>query len=328
MNQTAYEDARLPWHAETWAHMARALAGARVAHGLLICGPPGIGKRRFAERTVAALLCGARDANNDACGQCAACRQRRAATHPDISRLLPEDAGKKIKVEQVRRFSHALHLTPQYDTGRIGWIDPADALTVSAANSLLKTLEEPPAGCHIVLITDRLSALLPTIRSRCQLWRLPAADPVRAASWLAGQGIATDDLSDDQLRAPIALTRTDSADLHASEAAWDADLAKLLVRRANPVTVAERAAEADRVAWVAWLYRRCNDLIGAALGAGDAPGLDETTCHAARRLGASQLSAWSREVSVVARRVDSNADWRLTLEALFIDLSQRVAANR
>ncbi|ROO32679.1 DNA polymerase III subunit delta' [Salinisphaera japonica] len=318
-------DPRLPWHDAMWAPMRRALGDARVAHGLLVCGPPGIGKRVFAERVVAALLCRAPDDNRDACGRCAACRQRLAATHPDISRLVPEDTGKKIKVEQVRRFAHALHLTPQYDAGRIGWIDPADALTPSAANSLLKTLEEPPAGCHILLVTDRLSALLPTIRSRCQLWRLPAAEPDMARAWLEAQGIAHDQESSDRLRAPMLLTRAEAGEARGRQQAWDADLCKLLQRRANPITVAERAADADRAAWTAWLYRRTNDLMSLAVGAAPATGLDPAAEDVARRLGAAHLSAWSQSVTTVGRRVDTNADWQLTLEALFIDLGQRVA---
>ena len=318
-------DPRLPWHDATWAPMRRALSQARVAHGLLICGPPGIGKRVFAERVAAALLCRAPDDNHDACGHCAACRQRLAATHPDISRLVPEDTGKKIKVDQVRRFGHALHLTPQYDAGRIGWIDPADALTPSAANSLLKTLEEPPAGCHILLVTDRLSALLPTIRSRCQLWRLPAAEPDIARAWLEARGIAHEQESSDRLRAPMLLTRAEAGEARSRQQAWDTDLAKLLQRRANPIAVAERAAEADRAEWSTWLYRRTNDLMSLAVGAASTTGLDPAAEDIARRLGARHLSAWSQNVVTVGRRVDTNADWQLTLEALFIDLGQRVA---
>ncbi|HET7314062.1 DNA polymerase III subunit delta' [Salinisphaera sp.] len=314
----------LPWHAALWRHMAGGLAADRVAHGLLIAGTPGVGKRSFARRLVSALLCRDRTLGGDACGVCAGCRQRAAGTHPDISRLTPEDGGKAIKVEQVRRFSHALHLTPQYATGRIGWIDPADALSISAANSLLKTLEEPPAGCHIVLVSDRVSALLPTIRSRCQIWTVPAADPAVAREWLTARAFDPARIDDDRLRTPLALLARRDADAGALIEQWDKDLARLLARRVNPVSAAERAIEAERRLWVDWLYRRCNDLLLASLEGG-AGTVDHALAEGARRVGRRRLEAWSRRVAEVARTAATNADWRLVVESVFIELSQYVA---
>lgn len=315
----------LPWHNTLWSHMAAGVAADRVAHGLLIAGTPGVGKRRFAWRLTAALLCRQRTASGDACGVCAGCRQRAAGTHPDISRLTPEETGKAIKVEQVRRFSHTLHLTPQYATGRIGWIDPADALSISAANSLLKTLEEPPAECHIMLISDRVSALLPTIRSRCQIWTVPAADPAGARSWLSDQAFDASRIDDDALRAPLALLARRDVDAESLFAQWDKDLARLLARRANPANVAERAYQAERRLWIDWLYRRCNDLLLAALG-GPAPShMDAALADGARRLGPRRIQIWSQRVTEVARMASTNADWRLVVESVFIELSQYVA---
>lgn len=328
MNDERARGGPLPWHDGLWAYMATGLAERRVAHGLLFCGPPGVGKRVFAQEVMAALLCRARSDDARACGECPACRQRAAGTHPDISRLEPEESGKRIKVEQVRRFSHALHLTPQYDSGRIGWIDPAESLSASAANSLLKTLEEPPAGCHILLVTDRLSALLPTLRSRCQMWRVPAADPQTARTWLVEQGVSAADLPHaDRLRTPLAARAGIEHGLDGLMAQWDQDLSRLLRRRANPVAIAERAAEADRRLWSDWLYRRCNDLMQVCVIDEASAGLDEATVAAARTLGIAPLQGWSHQVTEVVRRLDSNADWRLMLESLFIDLSQRIAGS-
>lgn len=324
MSNTDATELILPWHDPLWSHMAAGLMADRVAHGLLIAGTPGVGKRRFAWRLVSALLCRTPTAQGDACGACAGCRQRAAGTHPDISRLVPEEAGKAIKVEQVRRFSHALHLTPQYATGRIGWIDPADALSISAANSLLKTLEEPPADCHIVLVADRVSALLPTIRSRCQIWTVPAADPETARRWLADRDFDATAIDDDGLRAPLAVLARRDADAEALIAQWDKDLARLLARRANPVSVAERAFEAERRLWVDWLYRRCNDLLLACL-APDTAAVEDALATGARRLGQRRIEAWSRRVIEIARTASTNADWRLVIESVFIELSQHVA---
>lgn len=323
MSQLDDKPLALPWHDTLWSHVAAGLTAERVAHGLLITGTPGVGKRRFAHRLAAALLCRDRTPDGDACNVCAGCRQRRAATHPDISRLTPEETGRMIKVDQVRRFSHTLHLTSQYATGRLGWIDPAEALSTSAANSLLKTLEEPPAGCHIVLISDRVSALLPTIRSRCQIWTVPAATPEVARNWLVNHGIDAAHNDADSLRAPLALLARRTADAEGWIAQWDKDLARLLARRANPVTVAARAVEAERRLWLDWLYRRCNDLLLATLA--DDPAIDNGLAAGARRLGRRRIEAWSRHVTEVARMGETNADWRLVVESVFIELSQYVA---
>jgi len=339
----------LPWHDDLWHSMSRALADDRVAHGILICGAKGVGKRRFAHRLVNALLCIQREPNGDACGHCPRCRQRSAGTHPDISRLVPEESGRMIKVEQVRNFGHRLHLTPQYDSGRVGWVEPAEQLSISAANSLLKTLEEPPAGCHIVLITDRVSALMATIRSRCQLWRVPSAAPDIGRVWLSSQladsesrtdeANAAVSISDDLARTPLTVIARQAAGYDARVAEWDKDLARLLARRANPVTVAERAASKDTAAvWMDWLYRRAQQLLQASLTTSpEAVAIDPATSaptqavtsmmHSAAQLGADVLEPWCRHVIRAARLQQSNADWRLVIESLLIDLSQRIAAK-
>lgn len=330
MSATAEPTTRLPWHQGLWSPMAQALAEARVAHGILVCGAVGVGKRRFAQRLVESLLCIDRDENGDACGQCARCRQQRAGTHPDISRLVPEEPGRQIKVEQVRAFSHSLQLTSQYDSGRVGWIDPAEHLSISGANSLLKTLEEPPAGCHIVLLSDRVSALMATIRSRCQLWRVPSAEPAIGHDWLAEQGADKQLIDDDLARTPLtALTRSTSE--HQERLSqWDNDLARLLARKANPVSVAERASKEDGALWIDWLYRRAQFLLQASLASPsvDRQGIssvEATLERAAQELGAGVLEPWCRHVVRASRLQQSNADWRLVVESLLIDLSQRIA---
>lgn len=324
------ETNRLPWHRGLWAPMAQALAEERVAHGILVCGAVGVGKRRFAQRLVESLLCIDPDDNSDACGQCTRCRQHRAGTHPDISRLVPEEAGRQIKVEQVRAFSHRLQLTSQYDSGRVGWIDPAERLSISGANSLLKTLEEPPAGCHIVLLSDRVSALMATIRSRCQLWRVPSAEPSTGHDWLAAQGADNQLIDDDLARAPLTALARSTSDHQERLSQWDNDLARLLARKANPVNVAERASKEDAALWIDWLYRRAQYLLQASLAssgaAEQAPSSVEAQLQrAAHGLGAGVLEPWCRHVVRASRLQQSNADWRLVIESLLIDLSQRIA---
>lgn len=317
------KELNLPWHDSLWQYMATALSNRRVAHGLLFAGAPGVGKRRFAARVAAALLCRQRTETGDACGSCSGCRQRLAGTHPDIVNMVPEDKGKNIKVDQVRKLSHALHLTPQYPTGRIGWIDPADALFTSAANSLLKTLEEPPAECHLLLVSDRVSSLLPTIRSRCQIWTVPAADPDTGRQWLDQQGIATHSLDADRLHAPLAVQARREADADRWLEQWDKDLARLLSRRLNPATAAEHAYQADCQLWLDWLYRRCNALLQASMQL-ERGLLSPQLQQAALKLGSQRLQLWSRHVTEIAHKSHGNADWRLAIESVYIELAHHV----
>lgn len=318
----------LAWHESLWQRFSAALAADRVPHALLITGPRGVGKGRFAARIAAALLCHNRGSGGEACGACQSCRQRLALIHPDLSILIPEDDSRVIKIDQIRQFSHAMRLTPHYDTGRMGWIKPADALSNSASNSLLKTLEEPTPGSHLILISERPSKLLPTIRSRCQHWPVPSAPADVARAWLDGLNVDSKGIRDDRLRTPLAVLAQEQAETSQLFSEWDKDLARLLHRRIDPVSVAERAAEvADRQLWIEWLYRRCNDLLCASFGLPVGNGkVQAKLAEGAVHLGRRRLEAWSREVAEVARRVDSNANWQLVVEAIFIELERHIRA--
>src|SRR5699024_12026885 len=118
----------LPWHEPAWQQLVATRRAGRMAHGLLVCGAPGTGIRRFGARLAQALLCHAPLETGDACGTCPGCRQWHAESHPDVSLLTPEEPGGVIKVDRVRKFTYQLQLTPQYDNGRLGWIEPAEQL--------------------------------------------------------------------------------------------------------------------------------------------------------------------------------------------------------
>jgi len=183
-----------PWLTETWQQLVARRTQNRLPHALLLCGAAGLGKRAFADAFAAALLCQQPRADGSACSACRACVLLRAGSHPDLVRIGLElrDDGKprsEIVIEQIRRFSERVALTPQFGGLQIALIDPADALNISAANALLKTLEEPTPATLIMLVADEPSRLPATIRSRCQRieLRLPAA--AQALDWLAANGI-------------------------------------------------------------------------------------------------------------------------------------------
>jgi DNA polymerase III subunit delta' len=164
--------------------LERALASGRLHHAYRFEGPDGVGKERAAFAVARALVCNERP--NVGCGECSACR--RAVTlsteepavplHPDVvlverglyppallGRSTPETVG--IGVEQVRRIVIARASYPPYEAPRLVFIfRAAHELTPSAANALLKTLEEPRPNVHFILLTDQPRRLLDTIRSR------------------------------------------------------------------------------------------------------------------------------------------------------------------
>ncbi|TXH28829.1 MAG: DNA polymerase III subunit delta' [Elusimicrobia bacterium] len=158
--------------------LAAALEAGRVPHAYIFSGPAGVGKKTAARALAAALLCAAPRGPAAPCGECPACRKVDAGAHPDLlwvdyvyqAALLKEEPEKQrsLKIDTVRRAEASLRLKPLEGRVKMAVITPADALVEAAAHALLKLVEEPPPGTHLVLITEEVGALLPTLRSRCQ----------------------------------------------------------------------------------------------------------------------------------------------------------------
>jgi DNA polymerase III subunit delta' len=199
----------LPWLA---APLQRTL-GAQRAHALLLHGPQGVGQFELAVTLAQAWLCEAAAGSAKPCGVCAGCKLVQARSHPDLQVLLPEalqaplgwaasddEAGerasktkqpsKDIKVEAVRALIEFAQTTSSRGGVKVAVLHPAERMNAVAANTLLKTLEEPPGHVRFVLACAAPDALPPTIRSRCQAvpMALPSTD--EAAAWLASQGVA------------------------------------------------------------------------------------------------------------------------------------------
>lgn len=146
------------------AVLQKTLQSGKVPHAFLFCGLEGIGKRRAATGLAQALNCESK--TSAPCSQCPSCQKIEKNIHPDCLWIEPE--GKFIKIETLREVKQKAYLHPLEGAAKIFLIDPAEAMTESAANALLKILEEPPAQTFFVLITSKPSLLLPTTRSRCQ----------------------------------------------------------------------------------------------------------------------------------------------------------------
>src|SRR5215207_8661637 len=124
----------------------------RFPHALIFSGPEGVGKRTCALMFAKALNCSERGPE-DFCDTCNQCRKINAGVHPDVIPLSLEEDAAEIKIAQVRVLLQTLGLRPSEGTHKIFIIDPADAMNDSAANALLKGLEEPPSDNHFVLIS-------------------------------------------------------------------------------------------------------------------------------------------------------------------------------
>ena len=181
--------------------LQRLMSEERLPHALLFHGPVGVGKSTVARALAATLFC-ENPRNDDACGNCDACRLVEAGNHPDRSsvRRLPKkdkpaELRRNIIIEQIRDLSHLASLAPRTAPRRLFVIDPADRINVAAQNALLKTLEEPPGKALLILIAARPHVLLATIRSRCfavgfspHFWK-PGARPLLRLT-IAQGGIA------------------------------------------------------------------------------------------------------------------------------------------
>jgi DNA polymerase-3 subunit delta' len=248
-----------PWLADAWHSLAARLERNELPHALLIAGARGLGKRALADALVAAALCESRTVDGHACGHCRACRLVAAGSHPDRARITFElrDDGKprtEITIDQIRALSQRLSLSSQFGGLQIVLVDPADSMNASAANALLKTLEEPSSSTVIVLISDRPARLPATIRSRCQRIELHVPPLIQAREWLVGQGVSTTK-ADEALVATLgnpglALSAL-SDDTLALRGACSRDLAALRSGRGSALAIAEAWA-ADRPAERLW----------------------------------------------------------------------------
>jgi DNA polymerase III subunit delta' len=156
------------------ALLRRAVAAQRVPHAYLFEGPAGVGKRGAAVALGLALACPVAPA--EGCGTCDVCRRILAGNHPDVRLVVAATA--QILIEQAQEIVLLASSRPHEAPARVIVLDDADRLNPNAANCLLKTLEEPFPGTHLVLVTAAPDRLLPTIRSRTQRVRFV---PVRSA---------------------------------------------------------------------------------------------------------------------------------------------------
>lgn len=171
--------------------LLKAYSDGNGAHSYLLMGPPGTGKYSMAIWYTALLNC--REPVNSAfpCGICSSCKKiltsRDAINHPDVRVISPDPQTHNIKIEQIRELQRESSYLPFESPWKVNIINGAHRMLDSAANCLLKILEEPPPKVINILISSNLYTLLSTIVSRCQIIKFAPVEPHIVADYLAGR---------------------------------------------------------------------------------------------------------------------------------------------
>lgn len=325
-------DRELPW---LRAPLIDALQRQR-GHALLVQGQPGVGQLEFALGLAQAWLCEApaaeREAGVLACGRCSACHLWRSRSHPDALILVPaaladamgwqadadeggtaEGEGKaraklsaEIKVDAVRQAVAFSQQTSSRGGVKVVLVYPAEQMNAVSANTLLKTLEEPPGAARFVLASGHSDRLLPTVRSRCQVVGLGLPESGSARGWLAEQGVEDPDV----LLAACGGQVLAALDLQAQgiDAGVWAQVPRL-VAAGTPGLLA--AWPVPRV--VQALLKLCNDALRVACGREP---LYFPAAVVPRTGDVQRLTAWAAELRKFMRHAEHPLNAPLQIEAL------------
>lgn len=253
-----------PWQEHAWRRLHAAAAGHRLPHALLLTGPRGCGKGVFAAAFARALLCQTPAAPGTACGRCRDCGLLAAGTHPNLLQISPEEDSNAIKVDQIRGLIEQIALTAAGgEAMRVVLIQPADAMNRNAANSLLKTLEEPPLRTLLILVAHAPATLPVTVRSRCQGIDFGGERTLKL-QWLRGQ-LKSDIAAECALGlangGPLLALAMEQAGVLAERSRMMGELQGLVSGRIEPITTAARWAGLDMTSVLRVLVSLVQDLI-------------------------------------------------------------------
>ncbi|MGH2619380.1 MAG: ATP-binding protein [Anaerolineales bacterium] len=316
----------------------------RVRHAYLFTGPPAIGKRTLGLRFAQALNCERPGRPGDFCapGDPAACRVCRGVpdqTDPDLHILTPEES---IRVDEIRLLQSRLALAPYAGRWRIGLLPDFHQATVSSANAMLKTLEEPPSRVILLLTSPEQELLLPTVVSRCEVVPLRTVATDTIVKSLQERGLAPE-------RADLLAAVADGRPGRAIALAEDSMAAEERTAALQEISDLMQLGINQRFARVEWLIgkgelveqrRRVENLLlewmslwrdlvhqgyGAELAARN-PDFAPAVERGANQLAAEERQSTLRSLAASLHAVEANANLRLTLEALLLELPRMSGA--
>nr|VFK55197.1 MAG: DNA polymerase-3 subunit delta' [Candidatus Kentron sp. TUN]VFK57615.1 MAG: DNA polymerase-3 subunit delta' [Candidatus Kentron sp. TUN]VFK61504.1 MAG: DNA polymerase-3 subunit delta' [Candidatus Kentron sp. TUN] len=254
-----------PWQTRQWEECLRMQRTGRIHHAFLLRGAQSNGKHAFAMRWANTLICEETQPERRPCGRCRGCVLFTARTHPDVRIVVPLSDKKNIGIDQIREVIDYVWLSRQFASQKPVIVPEAERMTISAANTLLKTLEEPPGDAIFILISDRSDRLPITIRSRCRFLDFPIPPKDQVLSWLVEQlppGIDANFLLDAAGGAPLlALHYGKETDTLQQRMALHKDLIALLMGRADPLVIATRWKTLGCAVILPWLGSYVMDLI-------------------------------------------------------------------
>ena len=312
----------------------RALRQSGPAHAYLIVGPAHVGKRRLALDLAKSMNC---LGPTPPCDACRSCDRIERGVHPDIQWIgLLEEAGRRRKLvglAQIQELQHQANLAPFEGRYRVLIVDPAESLSLEAANCLLKTLEEPPERVVLILLATSDAALLPTILSRCQRIDLRPLGVEDVAGALRNRTGLTPERR--QQIARLARGRLGWAFEAADSDAFDRTRAAAIAEAAGIVYLSlpdrlqlvsrlaadfskDRRSVLDRLAtWLEWW----RDLLLVALGCADLAVNQEREAELARQAAEFGLGTIRRTIQALEtaiQQLNENANPRLPIDVLLL----------
>lgn len=317
-----------PWLQPSWGQLTAYHAQQRIPQALLISGPKGVGKYELARHFSKSILCVQPTSEFKACGQCQSCQLFSANTHPDFSVIAPEESGKNITINQIRNLISFLSLTSQFDNYRLVIINDAHQITNAAANSFLKSLEEPVEKTSIVLISDNPALLPATIRSRCQKLFIKRPGSEIAKQWLKQHQISgdLDILLDLSQGAPLAAYQYANDLMLETRKACLADWLKISQQQANPVGIAEQWQQFPDSLLIFWMTTWAIDTIKCCIyqntGKCYNSDLKLPLQELAQRLELKKLFKFYDLLLIAKNRLSTQLNRQLIFEEILINWSQ------
>ncbi len=305
----------ITWHrsfAKSWRDRVR---HNRLPHAVLLAGPMGLGKR-------SAAVWMARMSLGLDTESALPTHPPQIPEHADLRWIAPPEDKQTIGIEQIRALVADLSLTSYEGTGKVAVIEPANLMTVNAANSLLKTLEEPAGNALLILITDRVGRLPATIFSRCQRIDFAPPSEAEAVAWLDQlhpAGAWTDAV---RVAGGAPLAAIDALESLETSAAMARDLNTLGRGAASPVEIAARWAKLEPAFVLNWLAQQVKlGVMAVSGGREQARGLaiDESVL---RRMDRRNMFCYLDIINRLRGQPAGSYNVQLTLEGLLIDWAE------